>query len=219
MMLFQTEPKMKKCGFKQQIDDFLLDRMSRPDRDRFEEHIFNCDLCFRDVSERGAILAAVRAHGGTIFSPEALPARRKAPSRAAWVRLWPYAAAAMAVLIAVWIGVSPGRPDAGPLPLTAPVDDTVRGGSIDLVGPVGVLTKAPSALEWKTVGTGTDYSITLTGPGLSWSERTATGRINLPAAIKNKLAPGAKYRWQVRAFAPQGGFMGASQEGVFLIAK
>ncbi|MCX6561141.1 MAG: zf-HC2 domain-containing protein [Candidatus Aminicenantes bacterium] len=210
---------MKSCNFKYQIDDFLLDRLGGPDRDRFEEHIFNCDRCFHDVFERGAILAAVRAHGGRIFSPEAIPAARKTPSRTAFLRLWPYAAVAAAVLIAVWIGINPGRPDAGPLPLTAPVDDTVRGGSVELIGPLGALAQAPSALEWKTAGTGTDYSITLSGPGVAWSGRTAAGRIDLPADIRNKIVPGNEYHWKVRAFAPQGGFIGASQEGVFRIAR
>lgn len=210
---------MKNCGFKQQLDDFLLDRLSGPDRDRFEEHIFNCDRCFHDVSERGAILAAVRAHGGRIFSPEAIPAARKTPSRTAFLRLWPYAAAAAAVLIAVWIGINPGRPDAGPLPLTAPVDDTVRGGSVELVGPLGALAQAPSALEWKTAGTGVGYSVTLTGPSLKWSGDATDVRIDLPADIRNKIVPGNEYHWKVRAFAPQGGLMGASHEGVFQISK
>lgn len=207
---------MKNCDFNQRIDDFLLDRMNGPDRERFEEHLFNCDRCFRDASERWTILTTVRAHGRKLFSAEAAPKPRP---RAAFLRLWPYATAAVAVLIAVWIGINPGRPAPSLLPLTAPVDDTVRGGSVELVSPLGALTTSPSALGWKSAGTEVSYSITLTGPGLNWTGDASEARIDLPADVRSRLVAGVEYRWKVKAFARQGGFLGASQEGVFRIAN
>jgi hypothetical protein len=77
----------------------------------------------------------------------------------------------------------------------------------------------PSALEWRPLGEGVGYSVTLSGPGLDWSDRTQEPRIVLPAKVREALLPDTEYRWQVKAFAPQGFFMGTSGPQSFRIGR
>ncbi|MDD8026674.1 MAG: zf-HC2 domain-containing protein [Acidobacteriota bacterium] len=209
---------MNNCLFRRRVDDYLLDRMSADDKGRFEEHLFQCGRCFRDVSEHEAVLAAVRKHGGRIFAPDARTAPARRISRRGFPPAWAYAASAAAVLLAIWIGFHPGNRDGGGVPLTPPSSDAIRGGSMEGIAPAGVLPAAPSALEWKPAEEGLDYTVSLSGPGLAWSGRTAAGRIEIPPDIRAKLVPGIEYRWKVRAFAPQGGLAAVSRETVFRIA-
>jgi hypothetical protein len=206
---------MNHCQFGRQIDDYLMDRLSDPDRDAFEEHFFNCDACFKSVRDGQALLDAVRAHGRRIFA--AAPGRRL--PQTGWLRHWPYALAGAAVLLAAWIGLRPLPKMPDLMPMTAPLSDAVRGATVVPIAPLGIQSQAPSVLEWKPAGLGTSYDVTLTGRGLSWSARTTAGRIELPDAIRTLLVPGEEYRWKVRAFAPQGGFLGASDYAVFRIGK
>jgi hypothetical protein len=206
---------MNHCQYGRQIDEYLMERLSGPDRDAFEEHFFNCDRCFRDVQDSQVLLAAVRAHGRKIF----VESKGRRLPRAGWLRHWPYAVAGTAVLLAAWIGLKPRVQMPELMPMTAPVSDAVRGAGVDVVAPLGVQAQAPSVLEWKPAGAGTSYEVTLSGRGVSWSGRTTADRIELPDAVKALLGPGEEYRWRVRAFAPQGGFLGASEYAVFRLAK
>jgi anti-sigma factor RsiW len=186
---------MNNCQNRSFLDEYLLGRLSDPDRDAFEEHFFNCKQCFRDVRDGQALLAAIRTHGQRIFADGKA---RRLP-RAGWLRLLPYAFAGTAVLLAAWIGLRP-RPQLPDLmPMTAPVSDAVRGAAVAPIAPLGSQSQAPSILDW--------------------SARSAEARIELPADVRAKLLPGLEYRWQVRAFAPQGGFLGASEYAVFRLVK
>ncbi len=87
------------------------------------------------------------------------------------------------------------------------------------IAPVGQLAEAPVVLEWKPVGVAGDYTVTLTGPGLAWSERTASPRIEIPPDIRARMVRGGEYRWKVKAFARQGGLLAVSAEAAFRIAE
>ena len=43
---------MKKCKFDDSIDDYLLSKLSEEDREKFEEHYFNCQQCFEKMLAR-----------------------------------------------------------------------------------------------------------------------------------------------------------------------
>jgi hypothetical protein len=61
--------------------------------------------------------------------------------------------------------------------------------------------------------------VSLNGPGVEWSGRTREPRIAIPEPIRRTLRPGTEYRWQVKAFAPQGFFTGTSGTQKFRIAR
>jgi hypothetical protein len=203
---------MHSCPWENQIDDYLLKRLEESERDRFEEHYFNCAACFGALEGRDLLVRAVKAAGAPV--PAAEPARR----REAGIRiLRPWMAAAAAVLV-LGIVFGPGLFHKRAA-WTPPTADTVRGGAIVAVAPRGDAPEAPAALEWKPMAEGIEYSVTLSGPGVEWSGRTRQSNIDLPEKIRGALRPGADYRWQVKAFAPQGYFTGNSETLTFRILR
>jgi hypothetical protein len=203
---------MRLCPWENQIDDYLLKRLEESERARFEEHYFNCAACFRALEERDLLVRAVKAAGTPV--PAAAPARR----RAAGIRILRPWMAAAAVVLVLGIVFGPGLFHKRAA-WTPPTDDTVRGGAIAAVAPRGDAPEAPAALEWKPMADGVEYSVTLSGPGVEWSGRTRQSKIDLPEKIRGALRPGADYRWQVKAFAPQGYFTGNSETLTFRIAR
>lgn len=216
MGISATEPKMSQCPVKTRIDDYLLGRLDEAGKESLEAHLFECDDCFRAASGSEAVLAALRRHGGRVFGPAADSAPSRPGRRA--LRAWPFAAAAAAgLLLAVWVGLGPHGSGAGTVPFAPPTEEGVRGGSLEGISPVGPRAEAPAVLEWEPVGAAGDYSVTLAGPGLAWSARTAAPRIEIPSDIRAKMVRGGEYRWKVKAFAPQGGLLAVSAEATFLI--
>jgi hypothetical protein len=127
-------------------------------------------------------------------------------------------AGAIGLLLVLGILFAPG-PFHKPAPWTPPTEDAVRGGMIAAIAPLGDAAAAPAGLEWRPLGEGVEYAVALTGPGVDWSGRTREPRITLPEPIRAALRPGAEYRWQVKAFAPQGYFTGTSGTRTFRIAR
>jgi anti-sigma factor RsiW len=197
------------------VDDFLLGRMNEAERERFEAHLFECDACFRAVAGSEAVLAAVKRHGDRIFVPGAVPARRQPRPR----KVWPYAAAVAALLLAAWIGFLPRHPGQEPMLASGTPGDAVRGGAMSGISPSGALPEAPAVLEWKALPAAGDYKVSLSGPGVEWSRDTTTARIEIPPDVRAKMVPGVDYRWKVKAFAREGGLLAVSQEAVFRIAE
>jgi hypothetical protein len=206
---------MRYCPQKSRIDDYLLNRMDESERTAFEEHFFDCASCFRALEKRDLVLRAVKAAGSAAFAVPSLSPR----PRGHWIfRPWMAVAGAAGALLAAGLLLGPGllRKTPAWIPPTA---DTVRGGSITAVAPMGGVTAAPAALEWRPLGDGVGYAVTLSGPGLDWSDRTQEPRIALPAKVREALRPDTEYRWQVKAFAPQGFFMGTSGPQSFRIGR
>lgn len=206
---------MRSCSQKNQIDDYLLNRMDEPERARFEEHYFNCAACFGAVKERDLVVRAMKTSGMPAFAAE--PARRRPGS--GWIlRPRMAAAGAAGLLLVLGILIGPGLFQK-PNPWIPPTNDAVRGGTIIAIAPLGDAAAAPAALEWRPLGEGVEYVATLTGPGVEWSGRTQETRIALPEPIRGALRPGAEYLWQVKAFAPQGFFTGTSGARMFRVTR
>lgn len=189
--------------------------MDEPERSRFEEHYFNCAACFRALEKHELVLRAVKTAGRTAL---ATPFARRRPWADWTLRPWMAAAGAGALLLVLGIFFGPGA-FRKPSPWTPPTEDAVRGGTITAIAPLGDAAAAPAALEWRPLGEGDEYAATLSGPGVDWSGRTREPRIVLPEPIRAALRPGEEYRWQVKAFAPQGYFTGTSGTRTFRITR
>lgn len=204
--------KMSYCPQANQIDDYLFNRLGESESGDFEEHYFNCPACFRALEERELLIRSVKTAGEKVPAPTLQP-------RPAWKRVlrpWPIAAACAAlavltILIAPWQARRPSW--------TPPVSQTLRGGAIVGLAPQGAISTVPAALSWQSAAPGLEYAITLKGPGVEWSEKTEKTRIELPAEIRQSLRPNAEYRWQVKAFAPQGYLTANSDAVTFRLAR
>jgi hypothetical protein len=206
---------MRYCPQESRIDDYLLNRMDESERTGFEEHYFDCAACFRALEKRDLLLRAVKAAGSPAL---AVPPRHPRPLGHWIFRPWMAAAGAAGALLVAGLLLGPGLLRK-PTVWTPPTGDAVRGGSITLVAPLGGVAAIPSALEWRPLGEDVEYAVTLSGPGVDLSEKTREPRIALPAKVREALRPDTEYRWQVKAFAPQGFFMGTSGPQSFRIGR
>lgn len=208
-------PDGNACPAEDRLDDYLLNRLNEADRAAFEEHFFNCDSCFQAMVERDALLRAVRSRGGECFGSEARRGRRTLRATIGW--LFPAVAGAAFLLVAALTFLTRFRSE--PAPFVPPTDDTLRGGSVEIVAPRGTVTAAPAVLEWTAGPAGWDYSVILRGPGLDWSGRTAESKLAVPEDVRRSIQPGMEYTWQVKAFAEGGALTANSAPVVFRVVR
>jgi len=103
---------------------YLLDDMSDPDRQAFEDHFFSCEVCADDLRVGAALAQGAQAgFAGTATTGRVLPMIAKAPIRSqAWYRsaALPWAAAAALACVTTyqsfWVIPTRGR-DASPVAL------------------------------------------------------------------------------------------------------
>jgi len=214
---------MRICKFEYLIDDYLLSRLSEDKRAEFEEHYFNCPLCFEKTVQRDELISVVKTQGSSIFQDILVPKEAKRPSVFETIyafltpREWATAAVSAALLLIVVFGVLPN------IKATSPDfyinEDRVRGPSITLISPVIEDMKAiPSQFRWRgLLGEDVEYKIYLYNHDLLWSSTTKENFIILPEEVKKLMISGEKYSWQVKAFSPEGALISVSSKVHFYI--
>jgi hypothetical protein len=214
--------KMKKCKHEENIDLYLLDKLSENEKWKFEDHYFNCPVCFQKTVERQALIETVKKQGAYIFAPETAA---RATERVPWTekalslltpRQWVAAAVSAALILVVALAVVPMLKQKGPQ-FVFTGDETVRGESIDAISPAGGLSAAPAYIEWKALGENVDYKVTLSNSKVIWTETTKDTKIALPEDIKAQLKPGERYSWQVKAYSQKGTLLAVSRVAQFTI--
>lgn len=108
------------------VERYLLDEMSDEQRQTFEEHYFQCEMCADDLRVATAMLQGARegfAGASAVRHVVSITAGRSAARKAAWYRAaaLPWAVAATLAVVAgyesLWV-VPSLRPSAPPLALT-----------------------------------------------------------------------------------------------------
>ena len=61
---------MKMCKCENLIDDYLFDRLDDEEKNKFEEHYFNCPFCFEKMVERDELISTIKQKGNMIFQDE-----------------------------------------------------------------------------------------------------------------------------------------------------
>ncbi len=199
---------MRNCYSSEEIDSYLLKRMTEGESRAFEEHYFNCPRCFAELSAREEIVRVIKSRGSEIFAVPA-PAPEARPSLAHRVlgfftpRQWAFVSLAVAALVVI---VFWGLPRTRPAPtFVLDGEDIVRGESLTLISPVIDVKGAPSFFEWRSLEGAAEYKVSLfSGSTLLWAASTPDNRIVVPEEVKSQLRPGQKYSWQVKAFSAQG---------------
>ena len=156
---------------------YLLEEMSEPERETFEEHYFSCVECADDVRTGGVMRDGVRAglmdehavHTVTDISASAAW-RRKSAGTPRWYQspAIPWAAAAALAVVAGYQALvpAPGRSIGQPMAL-API--TLRPASR------GQEPRVSIARDTAVVTLAIDASSTVAGTALSYAIRTAAG--------------------------------------------
>lgn len=211
---------MKKCNYENMIDDYLFDRLDDKQKEIFEEHYFNCPLCYERLEERSEMIAVIKTQGSEIFRDVYAPARTRRtllePVLAFLTpRQWAVAAVSAALILVVAIGIIPNLKTGSPEFFIN--DDLVRGSSITLISPViDNLNQVPSEFRWQALGENTEYKLFIYHEeDLIWSTTTTDNSVTLSEDIKDLMAPGKKYSWQVKAFSPEGTLIAVSSRVQF----
>jgi len=198
---------MKKCKYEELIDDYLLGRLSPPEKEAFEEHYFNCSLCFHKLQERDAIISVIKSEGVTLFQD--IYARELTKSPSWWEKLtaflpFPQVAVAVttaAIVLLVVLGIN-----------------SLRQPSITLISPVIDINSIPTEFRWTSLGNKIKYyRIYIYNHELLWSHQTEENFVVLPEEVKEKLKAGEKYSWQVKAFAGDGHLVAVSSRVQFKV--
>ena len=214
---------MRNCKFEDIIDNYLLGRLSEPDREKFEEHYFNCPDCFQEMAQRDELISVVKTKGYELFHDELLA---EEPRRIPWYesalsyltpRQWAVAAVSAALLLVVIFGVIPS------LRTTAPQffinEDLVRGESITLISPVIDINIVPYQFKWKSHGENVEYKIYLYNERLLWTTTTKENSIILPDEVRKMMTADEEYSWQVKAFSPEGSLIAVSSRVQFKVVS
>jgi len=156
---------------------YLLEEMSEPERETFEEHYFSCVECADDVRAGGVMRDGVRAglmNEQTVHTVHDMAASAAWSRKNAGTRRWyqspaiPWAAAAALAVVAGYQALvpAPGRSIGQPMAL-API--TLRPASR------GQEPKVSIARDTAVVTLAIDASSTVAGTDLAYAIRTAAG--------------------------------------------
>ena len=213
---------MKKCLFADQIDDYLLNKLEGEPKEQFEEHYFNCQSCFHQMEERDALVSTIKTRGAWIFREKPASERRE------WVPAWKRAlasftprqwatvgAAAASVLVVVFGLLSQFRSSSPQFVLNE--TEVVRGESLTLMSPIIDVRSVPTYFEWKSLGQDVEYKISLYNGELLWTASTRENRILVPEETRQRMRPGQRFAWQVRAFSSNGTLIAVSSKVQFQI--
>jgi len=209
---------MRNCKHEKLIDNYLFNRLSEEERQEFEEHYFDCPVCFAKMEERETLISAVKYKGHEIFQDVEREEVQKMPLLEQITALltpkqWALATATTAILLVVSLAVVPN------LKTTQPEffinDDLVRGGSIKLISPVISVDAIPAQFRWESLGEDVEYKIEIFNHHLMWNATTTNNYIALPDEVKNRMVSGENYSWQVKAFSKEGALIAVSSRVQF----
>jgi len=208
---------MKKCEFETQIDDYLLNKLSEIEAEKFANHYFNCSSCFQLMVEKDEVIATVKLKGEQIFDDLESTDRT---ANLSWIerlmgffspKQWAAVTLTTALFLIVVLGVLPQfRPSSPQFQL----DDAVtRGQTLTLI-----TDALPAQFQWENLGEEVDYKITIDNHVQLWTATTANTYITIPDEIKAKMKPGVKYFWQVKAFSKEGSLIAESSKVQFSLS-
>ncbi len=213
---------MRNCKFEETIDNYLFNRLTKDEKNKFEEHYFDCPSCFEKMVERDELIAAIKYKGQEIFKDEYVAEAAKGETW--WEKIsafltpkqWATVAVSAAFIAVITFGVLPMLKPTSPQFFIN--DDAVRGGQITLISPIWESETVPSKFEWKKMGEDIEYKIYIYYNGdVMWSDTTKENFVELPEDIKKSLASGEKYSWQVKAFSTEGTLISVSSRVQFKI--
>lgn len=205
---------MPHSDFKDKTDEYLLGRLSEEAAERFERHYFECPECFKETTERAALIDAVKAAG-----PAPVAERRPAGNRGIRRSWLGWAAAGVAVLLLAAAAIlflpqssrPPDFPDGG--------IRSVRGDGLEIIGPAGTSAELPKDLAWKAIEGAAEYSVIVEGIDPVWTAETRDASISIPAEVSARLIPGRTYFWRVKAYAAEGTLVASSARTAFTFGR
>jgi anti-sigma factor RsiW len=188
------------------------------ERERVLGHLAACDECRRRYAALVRESAAPEVDEALVREAFPLglrvypPAAARRPG-ARWA-LWSASGLAAALLIG-WAVVL-----LVPRPLSDSARDSVRGGDIQLVEPVGSAS-GPVSFRWSSPVPAARYRVWVhdQGGAVVYSTLASQESAHPPPEVSARLRPGQRYRWQVEAYDAAGDLLARSPEREFTLAR
>jgi len=212
---------MKKCRQTLRIDDYLLDKLDEPSKAEFEEHYFNCRVCFRELERRNELISVVKLKGADILQTNEREAETESRPKlknlfaGLTIKQWSLAAVSAAVIFIAILGVLPDS--TSEVPHFYVNSDTVRGDTLNLISPVINIDRVPSVFNWESQGEDVEYVISLYNHELLWTTSTRDDSVRVPESVRDRMRAGERYSWQVKAFSSQGNLLSISSRVHFTL--
>jgi hypothetical protein len=176
------------------------------------------------MEERDALISTIKSRGAWIFKQE--PASGQRDWVPAWKRAlssftprqWATVGVAAAALLLVVFTILPQFRHSPPQFVLSDTE-VVRGESLTLMSPIIDVKSVPTYLEWKSLGQGVEYKISLFNGGPLWTGATRDSRIAIPEETRQRMLPGQHFAWQVRAFSQRGTLIAVSSKVQFQISR
>jgi hypothetical protein len=145
----------------------------------------------------------------------AFPGRRARSGAVRWLRL----AAAAVLVVAAGLVFQTLNLSHGPLP-EPPAGGPVRGGSVEVVAPLGEQPALPAELRWRPLPGAAGYRVRLLAADGTelWREAVTTPTAALPPAVMARLHRAVSYGWNVEALAADGRVIARSETVTFRAA-
>jgi len=188
-----TEPSIHEL-----LASWELGLLPERDRLRVETHLLTCDACCAELYDSAPVAERLRGESGASSLP--LSHARRASGRRRLVLAGSIAATVLIVAVtAVLLPRGTGEETA---PHTRSGDGDV---SVVVRAPVGEVSR-PTVLDWEPLPEVPAYELRLsTSRGrLVWSAVVDAPPAELPEDVRETLADGAKYFWQVEALGDEG---------------
>jgi hypothetical protein len=190
------------------VERYGLGLLSQDEERRIETHALGCDECFRNLYREGLVTGLLCAGTEMEASPsgEEAQAPQEEPGEAAppgaWSRRrWAFvmtgtAAAAIVAALALRVLIPWGDAEQ----VRGPEEDTIR-----ILAPVGMVP-APRELRWEPLPVARSYEVRIhTQRGrLVWQGTVERPPAPLPDSVRDSLATGETYFWQVEALSLEG---------------
>lgn len=202
------------CPSLDELIDLTSGQRGEQRRHEAEAHVAGCAHCatelalFREFQEP-SVQAEEKADVDAIVAR--LRENSPVPRAAWWERFLTirWMAPASLALAAILVGAllwAPGRIGSEAGPRVSGNDDAMRSGRVNVIGPSGALTKAPSKLEWAPLQGATQYRVSLSevDQTVIWSATVEGSSAVLPAHVAAQVVSLRTFVWQVFALDKSG---------------
>jgi hypothetical protein len=204
-----------KCRLKNRsviMDRYVHGKLSREEREAFDEHAFTCEHCSRDLMFHAETAELIRKEGHEVFTDYLEKSKRKSKSRGRhWLESlggfftgnpWRPAIAGIGIAVII-LAISMIRPVSDPsnkyetLPyLEGMIGNVSRSESITILSPgVGETVRANPSFKWEGTEGETIYLVVLDHLG---NERFALMTDSSEVRLPKRLSPGLYY-WKLES--------------------
>jgi hypothetical protein len=192
----------------------VLESVELGSNDPKAQHVAGCPRCQTELAMLRSFEAATPAEdegaaaawiAAKLQRAQQAPAAQPKAQLLAWRSFFkvPYMAAAAALIVAIFVGVSMYDRNSGHGQIDGSVGiGNFRSENIRLIGPAGTLSQVPEQFQWEAVNGAANYTVEVMGVDdqVQWSGQTSQNAMAASTEVKTLAAtPHKPLKWKVTA--------------------